>query len=485
MTGKSIEESFHMRDQLLEAEQADKVMGNRKELDAMGRRILEYVRNELFLSMHFMGPALSGLDLIMDLSTKTVGTDAAYIRFNPNYLMTVWIEHPWILDRTYMHMLMHCLFRHVFSAREHDDAELWDLCADIAAESVVDSMDVDVIRVTESDFREACYEELTKNVGVLTAEKLYRYFISHPRDYIKEARMEAEFARDDHIFWQRLQDDRKETPENDSKIQLPLPDLQFLGEADEEWKKKARRLQAVLSGKEHSDDTGGLERMLSAENKEKTDYREFLRDFSVMREEAAVDPDSFDYAYYALGMEMYGDMPLIEENEYRISRKVEDLVIAIDTSASCQDVLVQQFLNETAAVLSQGESFFHRVDIHVIECDEQVQKDTAIHDIAEMRRYAEGFRLRGGGGTDFRPVFSYVEKLQRSGKLTNLRGLMYFTDGYGVYPTQVPPYRTAFVFCDADTYDDLKVPDWAVRLYIRDGNPVEDSGKERKSIEYP
>ena len=115
-------------------------MGNRKEIDLMGKRILNYVRNELFLSMHFMGPALSGLDLIMDLSTKTVGTDAVYIRYNPSYLMTVWLEHPWVLDRTWMHMLVHCLFRHMYSAKEHSDTQLWDLCADIAAEAVVDSI---------------------------------------------------------------------------------------------------------------------------------------------------------------------------------------------------------------------------------------------------------------------------------------------------------------------------------------------------------
>lgn len=442
-------------------------MGNRKEIDLMGKRILNYVRNELFLSMHFMGPALSGLDLIMDLSTKTVGTDAVYIRYNPSYLMTVWLEHPWVLDRTWMHMLMHCLFRHMYSAKEHSDTQLWDLCADIAAEAVVDSMDYEVIRVTQSDYRESCYASLKEAVHVLTAERLYRYFISHTRNYAEEDRMQAEFARDDHSFWQRLNDDRSRDGNHPDIPDLPDPLMQK--ETEDDWKKNAHRIMTELqSGKAASRKSGSLTRLLTVENKEKTDYREFLKDFSVMREEACVDPDSFDYGYYYLGMEMYGNMPLIEENEYRISRKVEDLVIAIDTSASCQDRLVQRFLNETAAVLTRGESFFHRVDIHVIECDEHVERDVRITDLDEMHRFADGFHIRGGGGTDFRPVFSYVEALRRKGELVNLKGLMYFTDGFGTYPEKMPPYRTAFVFCDDDEYDDTGVPDWAVKLYLKD-----------------
>ena len=47
-----------------------------------------------------------------------------------------------------------------------------------------------------------------------------------------------------------------------------------------------------------------------------------------------------------------------------------------------------------------------------------------------------------------------------------LKGLIYFTDGYGIYPNKMPPYRTAFVFLEED-YRDVDVPPWAVRLVIR------------------
>ena len=166
------------------------------------------------------------------------------------------------------------------------------------------------------------------------------------------------------------------------------------------------------------------------------------------------------------GLQMYGNMPLIEENEYREAKKVEELVIAIDTSASCRDKLVQQFINETGAILKQQESFFHKVNIRIIECDNQIQRDVRITNLDEMNAYADGFHVEGGYGTDFRPVFDYVETLRKRGELKQLKGLMYFTDGFGEYPKKPTDYETVFVFCGDEEWEERKVPDWAVKLYL-------------------
>ena len=130
----------------------------REKLEQMGFRILDAVRTELLLSMRFMAPALNSLGFKMDLATSSAGTDAAYIRFNPGFLLQVYVERPRRMNRMYVHMLMHCLFRHMFSARDREDPELWDLCCDLAAESVVDSMTYDVIARSHSPFREEWYE---------------------------------------------------------------------------------------------------------------------------------------------------------------------------------------------------------------------------------------------------------------------------------------------------------------------------------------
>ena len=77
----------------------------------------------------------------------------------------------------------------------------------------------------------------------------------------------------------------------------------------------------------------------------------------------------------------------------------------------------------------------------------------------------EHFQLYGEGGTDFRPAFDYVDRLKEEGEFTNLKGLIYFTDGYGIYPERMPSYRTAFVFLEED-YRDADVPAWAIRLIL-------------------
>ncbi len=59
----------------------------RLELERLSTRILNSSRTELFLSMRFMGPALNSLGYQIDMSTTTMGTDALYIRYNPNFLM--------------------------------------------------------------------------------------------------------------------------------------------------------------------------------------------------------------------------------------------------------------------------------------------------------------------------------------------------------------------------------------------------------------
>lgn len=494
-------------------------MDTRLKLEELGKRILSASRTELLLSMRFMGVALDSLRYQMDLSTRSIGTDADAIRFNPNWLAEEYLSHPYMVNRAYLHMILHCLFRHMFGVEEHKDGELWDLSCDIAAESLIDTMHYPAIVRVPSDFREEWYARLQAEVKVLTAEKIYQYFRSQKYDYDMQLRLENEFRVDDHSFWQRMQqetsdssDDVRDVPQESleeanghSPDAQPGPDRQSgedrSGQNDgaeknagnspqghpsagsdersdaffvrtnpneDDWRKKAERIRSDLEtfAKEASEDAGSLDRVLSVVSRKKRDYRDFLKMFSVVREEASVDPDSFDYGFYNYGMELYGNMPLIEENEFREARKIDELVIAIDTSASCQDVLVQRFLDETSAVLSSRENFFHHVQIRLIECDDQIQNDICITDLKQMEKYAQHFHMKGGYGTDFRPVFQYVKQIRDNGGLKNLRGLMYFTDGFGIYPKHPTDYATAFVFCGDDDMNDHDVPDWAMKLYL-------------------
>ena len=137
------------------------------------------------------------------------------------------------------------------------------------------------------------------------------------------------------------------------------------------------------------------------ENREKYDYREFLRKFSVLKEEMKDDLDTFDYIFYNYGMNLYGNMPLIEPLETSEVQKIEDFVIVIYTSMSGKGELVKAFLEQTYQILSQTESFFRRINIRILQCDENVQDDTKIENGEQLRRYMEHLEIKGQGGTDF------------------------------------------------------------------------------------
>ena len=178
-----------------------------------------------------------------------------------------------------------------------------------------------------------------------------------------------------------------------------------------------------------------------------------------------MDPDSFDYGFYSYGLKLYGNIPLMEPLEYRDSRKIHDLVIVIDTSDSCSEGVIQAFLAETRAILNQESLFFQEMNLHIIQIDAGIQEDTVLRSPEEFRQFNRTFTVKGYGGTDFRPAFSYVNQLIETGQLTDLKGLLYFTDGFGTYPKHRPPYETAFLFF-RDQYQDTNVPPWAMKVIL-------------------
>ena len=140
-------------------------------------------------------------------------------------------------------------------------------------------------------------------------------------------------------------------------------------------------------------------------------------------------------------------------------------MIALDTSASCRGKVVQAFLQKTYNIMQEGENFFHKINVHIIQCDSEVRQDTKITKREQFDNFMEKGKLTGFGSTDFRPVFEYVEKLREEQEFDNLKGLLYFTDGYGIYPEQMPDYDVAFVFLHEDD-NAPKVPPWAIKLVL-------------------
>ncbi|MCD7745688.1 MAG: VWA-like domain-containing protein [Lachnospiraceae bacterium] len=388
------------------------------------------------------------------------------------------------------------------------DKEYWNLACDIAVEYIIDGLYIRAVHRPMSALRRGFYRALEEDAAAsgsrpaLTAQRIYRYLCRIHPVQAKLDQLKWEFAVDDHSRWvqdsasppnaldsqmknrsQKEADDKNSKETNDTgdtpdtaQNQLPTPDQNKTrqeqqapdaSDVQKKWEDIRDRMQTELEtfGKNNSDDVKALEEQICAANRKRYDYRDFLRKFSVLKEEMQVDIDSFDYIYYHYGMDVYGNMPLIEPLETKEVKKIEDFVIVLDTSMSCQGDLLLHFLEETYSILSESESFFRKIHIHILQCDDRVQEDVLITNQKEMQEYLEHFTVRGFGGTDFRPPFARVSELMRRQCFTKLRGLIYFTDGYGTFPVKKPPYDTAFVFLRED-YRDLDVPPWAIKLIV-------------------
>ncbi|MBQ9004286.1 MAG: hypothetical protein IJ087_20800, partial [Eggerthellaceae bacterium] len=127
---------------------------------------------------------------------------------------------------------------------------------------------------------------------------------------------------------------------------------------------------------------------------------------------------------------------------------------------------VQAFVQKTYNILKSTESYFRRINLHIIQCDAEIQEDAKITSQEDFDRYMETMEIRGLGGTDFRPVFDYVDRLIRDGEFSDLKGLIYFTDGLGQYPDAAPDYDTAFVFMDTGEHHTPSVPPWAMKVIL-------------------
>ena len=410
--------------------------------------ILQHTKQELYLSMRFFDVILSRMEWMPDSGIQGVGTNGFTIYFYPDYVLSLFKKGRIRMNRSYLHMVLHCLFLH-FQIPEGIDEEIWNLSCDITIESIIDSIQLRSVRIYQSPYRKNIYQTVKREKHVITAANVYRMIKEMNLSHEEFIKMKMEFFVDDHSVWKK-----------------DMPPKRVI-ERQKQWKEDSEKIQTDMEtfSKEQSEGAETLFDHVKAENKERYDYKKFLRKFSVLKEEMQVDMDTFDYIFYNYGMEMYGNVPLIEPQETKEVYKVEDFVIAIDTSMSCKGDLVKKFLEETYSVLCEKESFFRKINVHIIQCDDKIQSDIVIHNNDELKQYMDDFEVKGQGGTDFRPVFGYVNELLKQKKFHRLKGLIYFTDGYGTFPAKRPLYETAFVFMKED-YQDINVPVWAMKLII-------------------
>lgn len=414
------------------------------QIRSLAGEVMRLAHDGILINMRFLDVALSKLKTVCREQTGAHLFDGSTLYYDPAHLLLQYQTAPHYAARLYLHTLLHCIFYH---GRTMDKMNrvYWDLATDIAVEHTIVDIGLHLTELPSDDLLQNRLALLRKQAGGLTAEKLYRHFrIEEPSEKaVQEWHRLCHY--DEHIYW-----DRREELE--------------LSQA--EWRRISERIKADLkSFSRDRNNAESIEQNLKEATRERYDYTDFLRKFMVMGETVQVNDDEFDYIYYTYGLQTYGNLPLVEPLEYKDSNKIRDFVIALDTSASCRGEIVQAFLQKTYNILQNGENFFTKINVHILQCDSEVRQDTKITGREDFDDFLAHGKLTGFGSTDFRPVFDYVEKLREKQEFDNLKGLLYFTDGYGIYPERMPDYDVAFVFLHEDE-NAPKVPPWAIRIVL-------------------
>ncbi|MCM1411473.1 MAG: VWA-like domain-containing protein [Lachnospiraceae bacterium] len=427
-------------------------------IQALANQILTLAHDDLLMHLRFFDMALAQLKWKERAKTGCFATDGRKLFYDPVYVLKTYQENPKYIARSYLHVLLHCIFSHGFRY-DKLEPENWDLAVDIAVENVILDLELESVSLEQDADAARKLTVLREDIGPLTAERIYRYFRHNPVTPTERQELVRLFARDVHSLWR--------TADAGTQEQLEI--------TEEQWKKISQRVKADLkSFTRKKSGAESLEKNLEETTRDRYDYSDILRRFTVMGEDIRVNDDEFDYVYYTYGLEHYGNLPLIEPLEYKEANKVREFVIAIDTSASCRGAVVKAFLRKTYSILKGSENFFHRVNVHIIQCDNQVQSDTKITNDEDFDAFMQYGKLTGFGATDFRPVFDYIEKLLQQGEFEDLKGLIYFTDGYGIYPQRMPAYDVIFAFLDEDE-NRAPVPPWSMKVILEEDSLEEEA----------
>lgn len=367
-------------------------------------------RVRLVLGQPFFGTLSLRLKLVPG-SLPTMATDGSRVVYNPAFVDGL---SPAELEGTLAHEVMHCALGHQCRRGERDP-ELWNQAADLAINPLL----------VANGFTLPAGALLDPAFDNLSAEEIYARLLQKRRGGAASTPTDQHAAATGRGSGNASSAPGTDAPEagGNSTTQLAprSSDSAFgqdsaippscpggFGEVwdatddggspaspaevrrqQHEWAIAAE--QALCVAKSCGSEPGGVERSLTESRESDQDWRAILRDFV-----AATAPKDYRWMppnrrYIASGLYL----PSIER------QGVGEIVIAVDTSGSIGRPELEQFAAEISAIADE----VLPEAIHVVYCDAAVQG-------VQQFGPSEPIRLepKGGGGTDFRPVFDWVSE---------------------------------------------------------------------------
>ncbi len=434
---------------------------------------LAAARTQLILDKPFLGALVMRLPMVAADPDwcPTTGTDARRFYYNPEYIDSLTLEQTQFM---LAHEALHCALGH-FARRQHRDIGRWNLACDYAINPILvdDGLKPPYDAMILDQFRGMTAEEI---YPLLEEDDQYETIDKHLYD--QESDSPGNRGGD-----QKRSSGRNETPPPTSeKQQAPRPssgepqgqegarqksdpdrrgerresggDRQKPLEPEEAGEKRPPPLnheerenlevqwqqrlagaaqQAIQAGKMD----GAMARLVDHLLQPRLPWRSLLARYMTAN---ARD----DYSYMRPSRRSQGGaiLPALRSSQVEV-------VVAVDTSGSIADGEIQEFLSEVTALKGQM-----RARVTLLACDHRLAEGAPwiFEPWEELRLDAP---LTGGGGTDFRPVFQWVE---RQGLRPEV--LIYFTDLEGAFPELEPPYPVLWLVKGREK------PPWGQRIQL-------------------
>ena len=338
---------------------------------------MQLARADLLINSPFFGTLATRLKLVENKETETAATDGKHLFFNREWFASLSkSERVGALAHEVLHVAM---LHH--TRRGNREPKLWNIACDLAINlELVDSGFV----LPKGALLEGKYREMG-------AEKIYASFQQNPQSQPKP--QEWGEVRDAPGGDGKADSSEMESAESEAKV--------MLGQAMQQAKAMGRL-------------PANIERLVKSILKGKVNWREVLQQF--IQKSVAEQLDWSRPNRRMVGQRFY--LP-------RIKGEFLELVIAIDTSGSISEEVLRQFLGEVEGILSSCPS-----KAWILYCDSEINR--------VEEKTSDDLPLEvvpcGGGGTDFRPVFEWVEKMEEG----NPSCLIYITDMCGEFPKEQP-----------------------------------------------
>ncbi len=374
---------------------------------------------------------------------EPLSTDGAHIYYTAEKVVEDFREGSDSVARQLIHIVSHCLLGHLPAREEERNKELFDGVADFQVNHFASTLCPQLL----------CSDE-DCDVGWAPISVICR------REERREERIDWEMDKeyhymDDHDLWA--------VPPQRQREGLVMPMPCNWGEMMEKMRQQCQARDPRSSkpgGREAGDTVGSMIQKIFQQRETAVSYQEILHELLTVTEQERVDVQSIDPVWYHLGVEMLEGVPMIEPLESGETRAVMDLVVAIDTSGSCEGDICRRFIQELAGLMRDVEQEGVRYRLLLLQCDTEIQQEVLVESQEDVERLGEVFEPRGFGGTDFEPVFEQIAHRQEDGTLGQVKGLVYFSDGWGDFPQEAPDYPTIFVLYDSGGYPNSRLPAW-------------------------